>query len=520
MDPTGDLPVVFHAGEATSQEFDETLREKYKDAGQPLKPDELPIRMMAIVNQDTGQVQPIEFEERYRPEMGTAKPEIWTPYRRLESVNNTQWTDEMLKLFNYQKELSELSERLALKEQQAEAIQKAGLQESPEYKEKINQLRSDAPVIAGHIQEVTSRFQSALTEAYDKVVKFKPVLDDKKKEAYENKLKGVTERYEQVNTYVKNIKKDYDALQEQAKKARTPEEQQVFLKQIEKYESEAARIKDTAEKLLLDDLAKLNQIGTPQVWRPVKDFAKEKTAETVADAMHKSYKTFGEKSPFVAIENFWPHTAMSTGAELRDAVMQARALLATKLVKEEHKSAGDAKKIAEKLIGATWDVGHINNLRKAGFEGGALTKRVIEETQRIADVTKHVHITDNFGFHDSHLPPGMGNVPVREMMEALEKQGFQGRGIVEAGGFVAEVGGNPVQQVLTYFESPLYRMGPGPYWSQLQQQQASYPGYMSTFVDFPQTHFNLYGSSFTTLPRELGGQMGGEKTRFSDTPNA
>src|SRR3990167_3826902 len=144
---------------------------------------------------------------------------------------------------------------------------------------------------------------------------------------------------------------------------------------------------------------------------------------------------------------------------------------------------------------------------------------MIEEAKKIADVTKHVHITDNFGFFDSHLPPGMGNVPIKEIMEQLEKKWAEQyeagrlhqkpRGIVEAGGFVAEIGQNPTLGIMEYFGSPLYKMSPSPYWKDISQ---GYPKYMESFIEFPSQHFNLYGSSFTTLPKAVGGQVGSEQS--------
>ena len=188
------------------------------------------------------------------------------------------------------------------------------------------------------------------------------------------------------------------------------------------------------------------------------------------------------------------------------------------LIKEKDISRSEATVLAEKLIGATWDVGHINEIRRSGIKTEEeLKKRVIEETRRLTEgknIVKHLHITDNFGFGDSHLPPGMGNVPIKEIIEELEKQGFTERGIVEAGNFVKEFGISPTASTFEYFASPLYEMKRDPYW-----REPIYSPYHQTFVDFPPQHFNLYGSSFTTLPKEFGGQVGGEKSRFAGTPN-
>ena len=281
-------------------------------------------------------------------------------------------------------------------------------------------------------------------------------------------------------------------------------------------------------------------LPAPKLWRYVGEFAIEKTADTVANAMARMYvntkkegKGEENKIPFVAMENFFVGSSMSTAKDLKAAVNQTREKLAKELVdnKEAGLSRKEAEKVAEKLVGATWDVGHINNLRKAGFEGEELKKKVLEETKEIAEVTKHVHITDNFGFHDSHLPPGMGNVPIREIMEQLEKKwgelADQGklpqhpRGIVEAGGFVGEIGQNPTLAILEYFNSPLSQATGAPYaWGPTSRSisNTSSP-YFESFIEFPQQHFSLYGSSFTTLPKSVGGQVGEGSSRFSGTPN-
>ena len=56
-------------------------------------------------------------------------------------------------------------------------------------------------------------------------------------------------------------------------------------------------------------------------------------------------------------------------------------------------STGKAKNVAKQMIGATWDVGHINMMRKKGYS----EKDVIKETKEIAPFVKHVHLSDNFG---------------------------------------------------------------------------------------------------------------------------
>ena len=99
-----------------------------------------------------------------------------------------------------------------------------------------------------------------------------------------------------------------------------------------------------------------------------------------------------------------------------EALNIAKDRFVKKAVKEEGVSEKEAKRIADKLIGATWDVAHINMMRRAGYTEEETKKLGIEEAKKIAPVLKHLHIVDNFGFSDTHLPPGMGNVPIKEII--------------------------------------------------------------------------------------------------------
>ena len=56
-------------------------------------------------------------------------------------------------------------------------------------------------------------------------------------------------------------------------------------------------------------------------------------------------------------------------------------------------------------------------LRKEGYS----EKDIVKQTEIIAPFVKHVHLSDNFGFEHTELPMGMGNVPLKEIMEKLQK---------------------------------------------------------------------------------------------------
>lgn len=533
------IPVVFHAGRFPgSQEFGipwdpKTGREGLKREVIDEKTGKTKIvpsvyRSLGVVNQDTGDIQRVEYEEKYF--IGREKPEVWDPFKRIESLNSTQWEDEKLKTLNYQKDIEELKERMEVKRKQNESIQKTQLYEDPEYARLLEANRRDINLLSNHIQEINRKLSSDYHGIYDKFKRFAHP-DDKKEN--EKKLKEMDDQYNNIEKQLRNKYEERNKLYQSIESTGSEEEARKYAEQIKKIQDEIFNISLDRSKAVVTTLATL---PTPEVWTPIKDFAMEKTSDTAAGAIAKLYKKLkdegkGEekKMPFIAIENFFTNTAMSRGEELKQGIMLAREKLAKKLVNECKLSKETAEKEAEKLIGATWDVGHINNLRKAGYEGEELKKEILKDTKAVADVTKHVHITDNFGFFDSHLAPGMGNVPIKEIMEEMEKTWAREeaagrlhqrpRGIVEAGGFVAEIGQNPTIGIMEYFGSPFYKISPSPYWGGTRSVGHTYSPYLESFIDFPQQHFNLYGSSFTTLPKTVGGQVGGETSRFSGTPN-
>ena len=49
----------------------------------------------------------------------------------------------------------------------------------------------------------------------------------------------------------------------------------------------------------------------------------------------------------------------------------------------------------------------------------------------------HVHLTDNFGYHDEHLAIGEGNAPIEDIIKILKKHGVNDF-LVETTGTTAE----------------------------------------------------------------------------------
>ena len=65
----------------------------------------------------------------------------------------------------------------------------------------------------------------------------------------------------------------------------------------------------------------------------------------------------------------------------------------------------------------TLDIGH-------GCIGSPRGKRVLQFIQRFAQRVHHLHVSDNFGKQDDHLPMGSGSIPFRFILEKLKEAGF------------------------------------------------------------------------------------------------
>jgi len=249
----------------------------------------------------------------------------------------------------------------------------------------------------------------------------------------------------------------------------------------------------------------------PEIFKTANQFVEEKATKTFGNVAFEAYKKFGDKAPIIAIENSYAGGAFSTGEGLKKVIEGSRKEFIKNAI-EEGLSKSEAKDQAEKIIGATWDTGRINTLRKHGFE----EEDIIKETEKIAPFVKHVHLSDNFGMEATEIPMGMGNVPVKEIMEKLGKEGYEGKKVIEAMHWWQHFKTPPLQQTFEAFGSPIYSDGVGPYWNQtLGFQQGYYGGYG---MMLPGGHYQQFGGGFSmaSLPIELGGQMpGAQGSRMS-----
>ena len=183
-------------------------------------------------------------------------------------------------------------------------------------------------------------------------------------------------------------------------------------------------------------------------------------------------------------------------------------------------SAKEAEEKSKQIIGATWDVGHINSIRKWGY-GKA---DVLREAKTIAPYVKHMHIADNLGFEDAELPIGMGNVPIDEIL-ALNENFRKAKKAIETGDWFLRQGGmgmthTPVRESLSGLTAPVYSMGAAQHAAYWNQAVNAYGGYFGGLGPInPEIHHSIYGGGFGGLPPYLGGEMPGKgNSSFSGTP--
>ncbi len=453
LNPEGNIPITVHASGIQGTEY------------APGKEGVEPERIVAI-NQETKQLVPIQKEERIYP--GWEKPKMVKPEEEIEIINRGEWQQSLSQLSFYKQRGDDLARDNLI-------VIAPKLNDIATGKIKIEELSPSEQAAYHQVYNAGNFYRNSmimLNSLFDKAYKYS---DERERE----RLLMAAEKY---------------------KKAIGEGEVNILT---------VAR-KGQAINEFIEDLSKVQ----PEIYVPVEDFAMEKTADTLAKVAFHGYNKYGSKTPIVSIENLYPGMAFSRSEQLKQLVERAREKFAQEASRKGY-SKTEASEMAKKIIGVTWDVGHLNMLRKAGFK----EEEIARETERIAKYVKHVHLTDNFGFTDSHLPPGMGNVPIKKIMQELEKKGFKGKAVVEAGGFVQHFKRPPTDYILEAMGSPLYRMMMAqPYWNQIRASYGSYFAFPSAY--FPEQHVSIYGTGFSALPAELGGQIPGKQSRATGTPMA
>ncbi len=321
------------------------------------------------------------------------------------------------------------------------------------------------------------------------------------KKMHEERLIRSGINLQRLESNTKGIKK------EQLKKGREDIVEEIDMYLAHKEQEEKSRIQ-------IDDMRKKYERGNElNILTPTdimaKEFSKKSFVELGIEAYNKPSK------PMIVIEQFSPEHALGDPKKTAELVKDVRKELANKLVKQKGLSRSKARKEAENIIGMNLDLGHANLWKRYG----KTDKDILKDIDAVYPLLKYVHITDNFGDYDAHLPVGWGNTPINQAMKKLKDKGWKGRPMLETFGTPQYGGGSfGFSQSLYGLGSPLVSGGANWEMAEGTYFEAGYA--FTTGPILPDINFQTYGAGFSGLPYATGGQIGGGKPgeKFSGTP--
>ncbi len=278
--------------------------------------------------------------------------------------------------------------------------------------------------------------------------------------------KYLKERLEKIMNQLKELKNKYEQYKREVQRLA----QEGIRQPVEKYKELAKWIFNNMLTLnyyrfkLLENVA--NEIGKmsalygpPEIIKLGSEFAIESGSETIAKTYEKFLRENIDKwkyIPTLVIENPPAEYGESGGSlvsraeELKEFIEKIKQKLYNdlkndrefkkrieELIKKDKefrekygKNPDEAiRKLIDEKIGVTWDVAHISYLMWKGYP----KEKIIEETERVKDLVKHIHIADSYGLYDVHLVPGQAGLKdiIKEALEKLGKKDI----ISEAGGW-------------------------------------------------------------------------------------
>ena len=479
LNPDGNIPVTFHS----ANELPGAVYRKIEEEGKKKEVKE----MMYLINQESGQMVPVRRDIKYQPiPRGEKTGEIlpvekgveYTVEKQLSAINTTEWDNAL--------------QQLIIPKEHADRI----IQEVSPIIDQIMQKQERGLPMTEVERQAWSRFSNAHEQLRDI-------------ETHLSSLFGRGYEYgdERTKKYFKEIAEKFreDVLVKHPKAGIMIENQNPVIF--------SAAMQKLMENLRIDSLHG-RHLQAPQVYKPAEEYALEMSKKTFGNVAWESYKKYGSKSPIINIENPPAGFGLSRAKDLADLAEGSRKKFVENAVRKGM-SESEAKRWAEKLIGVTWDVGHINQLRQFGFS----SEDIIKEAEKVGHLVKHVHLSDNFGMENVELPMGMGNVDLKKVMEALKNKGTdvdKVKKIAETGHWWQHMQTSPVGLTMEALGSPMYGAG-APYWNQSPGLWQGYFGGYGAFL--PQINYETFGAGFSNLPTELGGQRQQTgRSRMGGTP--
>ena len=480
---------------------------------------------MALINERTGRIVNLPTPHQDYFEHGEDRKihDMKEVERKLKKLNEEEWKRQIETVFiNNTRVNRELIETLSSTKKIDDSIKemapgsKTGIFEAyklydkdyDSYSKGIEKLRQTNPSGASLINQGVSNLHNAaffIQESYDQL-----------KELY-------NEAFEKAEKDNRKVAKD-----------KLESYRVGLVASMERFKKDKSNFVELQEKITQGTKLLRDPDIQPEIYRPLEKFAIDKGSDTFSGvALHawRNAKKQGLAPGIISIEN--PPAGMSgltSADELKELIKQSRSKFIDKAVKSEKEggagmSREQAENVSKQIIGATWDVGHINSIQKWGYN----RKDVLNEAKTIAPFVKHMHIADNLGFEDAELPAGMGNVPIDEILNNKEwGHNFQKvKKAIETGDWFSRQGGmgmsyTPVREAFSGLTAPVYGASMGDagaaYWNSAIMNEGTYFGGLGPIN--PEIHHSIYGGGFSGLPAYSGGELPGKaaNSSFSGAP--
>src|SRR3989339_316912 len=473
LDPYGNVVVTFHSSNGLPTPETKVFNEQTKKEE---------IKEFWVVDKRTGNFQNVPIEKNYF-EGQTAPFTREGIIKELKKKNEDAWNKQLQSVSFHAHNGSSIVKQMLGKGGEGEEEKE---QSAEEIKETLKYYKQYGTPEGEKILKEQGIFKEGIQKRMQELVHGELYLRD----AYGDLRNLFNQAYEAagINNDAKTITKLNDYINEIAPK----------IKDIRNPE----KIPELATEII-NGINLLKGIDAPKTFTPLRDFAIKNASETISNVAMSAYKEFKDKAPLISIENPPVGMGLSRAEDLKDLIEASRKKFIEK-AKESGMSSSQANDHANKLIGATWDVGHINMLRKFGYG----EKELLKETSKIAPFVKHIHLSDNFGLEHTELPMGMGNVPIKKELEIIGEYNKKAKKIIETGGnWYQFFQKSPLRETLEAFGSPIYGMKMQSYWNQVPAMSGGY--FSGQGATLPDIHFQTYGTGFSGLPTELGGQIGG-----------
>ncbi|MCX6712014.1 MAG: TIM barrel protein [Candidatus Woesearchaeota archaeon] len=289
------------------------------------------------------------------------------------------------------------------------------------------------------------------------------------KEEHEDNLKRVENKEMEKIVFKQRLEKI--GIMSEREAALEPEKFEEFRKNPEKFLDEEIKEQERARKFYEDAAISYGRRAaeTKQIMdniEPVKNYGVKQSADAVAQLGIYAYKKEKDanlsKPLFIAPENIFPEGGYgSSPKELKELILESRKAMTERLVKQDHMSEEEAKRVSKDHIKATFDIGHAYTWKKffkgSDKEFNNWLKGQVEELTKDG-IIGHVHLSDNFGYHDEHLEPGQGSVPIQDFVKHMQLKDYKGQFIVEWGAQAPEEAWRTMTAAWRTLNSPIYRI--------------------------------------------------------------